>query len=170
MAKLIIIFVAIVSFSQAAIGEEFIREGWPGKGTPGFSAKNDVLVLHETPDKTSPTRNLKFKAGWRIIWDQSKVITRKSVIWTVKREITDGSCGKLAPGVKVEFLQFENQGWGTFRVADQLCSLKATRNKDFDKEDGYPKVEWWIRVLDNTKSSVGWLLIDAKQINHLPRK
>ncbi|MDH3375982.1 MAG: hypothetical protein OEQ39_03320 [Gammaproteobacteria bacterium] len=170
MAKLIHLFIAIISFSTAAIGEDFTREGWPGEGTPRLAAKNDELILHKTPDSTSVSRKLKFKTGWLIVWDQSKVITKKSAIWTVRKEITKGSCGTLSPGDKVELLQFEAEGWGTFKVGDKLCSLKATRDSDFDKEDEWPVVEWWVRVLDHTKSPIGWLLVDAQQVNLLSRK
>ncbi len=170
MAKLITLFIVIVSFSSAAIGEEFVREGWPGEGTPRLAAKSNELVLHKTPDSTSATRRLKYKAGWLIVWDQSKVITRKSVMWTVRKEINKGSCGTLSPGEKVKFLQFETDGWGTFKVGDKICSLKATEDSDFDKEDEWPEVEWWVRVLDHTKSPVGWLLVDVQQVNPLPRK
>ncbi|UCH41198.1 MAG: hypothetical protein JSU67_05855 [Gammaproteobacteria bacterium] len=170
MAKLLILFLAIISFSPAVIGEEFVREGWPGEGTPRLAAKSDELVLHKTPDLTSESRRLKYKTGWLIVWDQSKVITKKSAIWTVKREINKGSCGTLSPGVKVEFLQFEAEGWGAFKVGDKICSLKATRDRDFDKAGEWPEVEWWVRVLDNTKAAVGWLLVDAQQVNLLPRK
>ncbi len=170
MSMLIILFIAIIAFSPAAIGEEFIRDGWPGEGTPRFAAKNNQLVLHKTPDSTSERRRLRYKAGWLIVWDQSKVITRKSAIWTVKKAINRGTCGELSPGDKVEFLQFEAEGWGTFKVGDELCSLKATRDSDFDKGDEWPEVEWWVRVLDNTKSPVGWLLIDVQQVNLLRRK
>jgi len=169
MAKLFLFFLAITSFSSAAIGEEYIREGWPGEGTPRFAAKNNQLILHKTPDSTSESRQLNYKAGWLIVWDQSKVITRKSAMWTVKKEINKGSCGTLFPGDKVELLQFETEGWGTFKVGDKICSLKATRDSDFDKEDKWPKVEWWVRVLDNTKSPIGWLLVNAQQVNLLPR-
>jgi hypothetical protein len=169
MAKLIIVFLAIISFAPAAVGEEFVREGWPGEGTPRLAAKNNSLVLHKTSDTTSRSRHLKYKAGWLIVWDQSKVITKKSAVWTVKREIDKGSCGTLFPGDRVELLQFETQGWGTFKVGDRICSLKATRDKDFDKADKRPKVEWWVRVLDHTKSPIGWLLVDAQQVNLLPR-
>jgi hypothetical protein len=170
MAKLIHLFLAIISFSTAAIGEDFIREGWPGEGTPRLAAKNDLLILHKTPDSTSVSRQLKYKSGWLIVWDQSKVITKKSAIWTVRKEINKGSCGMLSPGDKVEFLQFENEGWGTFKVGDKLCSLKATRDSDFDKQGERPEVEWWVRVLDNKKSPVGWLLVEAKQVNLLSRE
>jgi hypothetical protein len=170
MAKLIILFAAIISFSPAAIGEEFIREGWPGQGIPRLAAKNNELVLHEKPDSTSGSRQLKYKSGWLIVWDQSKVITKKSAMWTVKKEINKGSCGTLLPGARVELLQFEAEGWGTFKVGDKICSLKATRDSDFDKEDKWPEVEWWVRVLDYTKSPVGWLLVDTQQVNPLPRK
>lgn len=170
MVRLQVLFLAIIIISPAVIGGEFVREGWPGEGTPRLAAKNNELVLHETPDSTSESRRLKYKSGWLIVWDQSKVITRKSVVWTVRKEITQGSCGTLSPGEKVEFLQFETEGWGTFKVGDKLCSLKATQAGDFEKEDEWPKVEWWIRVLDNTKAPVGWLLVDAQQVNLLPRK
>lgn len=170
MAKLTILFLLIASFSHAAIGEEFVREGWPGEGTPRIAAKNNQLVLHQTPDLTSASRQLKYEAGWLIVWDQSKVITRESAKWTVKKEINKGSCGTLQPGAKVELLQFETEGWGTFRVEDKICSLKATRDSDFDKAGQWPRVEWWVRVLDNTKSPVGWLLVEARQVNLLPRK
>jgi len=169
MAKLLIVFLAITSFSPAAIGEEFIREGWPGEGTPKLAAKNDHLVLHKTTDIASESRQLKYKAGWLIVWDQSRVITKRSAIWTVKKEISKGSCGTLFPGDQVEFLQFETEGWATFRVEDNICSLKATREKDFDKADEKPIVEWWIRVLDQTKSPIGWLLVDSQQVNPLSR-
>ena len=170
MAKLIIVFLAITSFSPVVFGEEYVRDGWPGEGTPRLAAKNNQLILHKTPDSTSDSRQLKYKAGWLIVWDQSKVITRKSARWTVKKEITKGSCGTLFPGDKVELLQFETEGWGTFRVGDKICSLKAARASNFDKEDEWPRVEWWVRVLDHTKSSVGWLLVSSKQVNLLPRK
>ena len=77
MAMLIILFIAILSFSPAAIGEEFIREGWPGEGTPKLAAKNNKLVLHKTPDSTSGSRQLKYKTGWLIVWDQSKGYNKK---------------------------------------------------------------------------------------------
>lgn len=169
MARLIFSVAVVVIFSSAAFGQEFVREGWPGEGTPRLAAKTDELVLHETPDSTSETRRLKYKTGWLIVWDQSKVITRKSARWTVKKEIKNNICGTLAPGVEVEFLQFELDGWGTFRVGDKLWSLKATRAGDFDKEDDRPQVEWWIRVLDNKKSPVGWLLVDSQQVEALAR-
>jgi hypothetical protein len=159
MAKLIILSIAFFSFSPPAIGEEFIRDGWPGEGIPRLAAKNNELVLHKTPDSTSGSRQLKYKTGWLIVWDQSKVIT-----------INKGSCGTLSPGDKVEFLQFETEGWGAFKVGDKICSLKATRDSDFDKDDKRPEVEWWVRVLDHTKSPVGWLLVDVQQVNFLPRK
>ena len=170
MAKLIILSIAILSFSPAAIGEEFVRDGWPGEGIPRLAAKSNELVLHKTPDSTSGSRRLKYKTGWLIVWDQSKVITKKSAIWTVRKEINKGTCGTLSPGDKVEFLQFETEGWGTFKVGDKICSLKATRDRDFDKAGEWPEVEWWVRVLDNTKAAVGWLLVDAQQVNLLPRK
>ncbi len=169
MAKLKYSVLVIMLVSSAAFGEEFVREGWPGEGTPRLAAKTDELVLYETPDSTSASRRMRYKTGWLIVWDQSKVITRKSVTWTVKKEITKGTCGTLSPGVEVEFLQFELQGWGTFRVGDKLCSLKATQAGDFDKDDERPQVEWWVRVLDNTKSPVGWLLVDSHQVDPLSR-
>ncbi len=169
MAKLILVFLAITFFSAAAVGDVFIRDGWPGEGTPRLAAKNNQLVLHKTPDTTSGSRQQKFKAGWLIVWDQSKVITKKSAVWTVKKEITKGSCGKLLPGAQVELLQFETEGWGTFKVEDKICSLKATRDSDFDKDNKWPEVEWWVRVLDHTKSPIGWLLVDSQQVNLLPR-
>ncbi len=167
MDRLIISVLLVFLFSSAAIGEEFVREGWPGTGKPKLAAKVNELVLYETPDSTSASRRLKYNPGWLIVWDQSQVITRKPVTWTVRKEITKGTCGTLAPGVEVEFLQFEIEGWGLFRVGDQLCSLKATRASDFDKEEEWPKVEWWVRVLDNTKSPVGWLLVDPQQVDRL---
>lgn len=170
MAKLIIVFLAITYFSPAAMGEEFVREGWPGEGTPRLAANNNQLVLHKTADTTSAIRKLKYKKGWLIVWDQSKVITKKSAIWTVKKEINKGSCGTLFPGDQVELLQFETEGWGTFKVENKICSLKATRDSNFDKSDQWPRVEWWVRVLDHTKSPIGWLLVDAQQVNLLPRK
>ena len=169
MAKLILVFLAIISFSAAAVGDVFVRDGWPGEGTPKLAAKNNQLVLHKIPDTTSERRQQKFKAGWLIVWDQSKVITKKSVVWTVKREINKGSCGTLFPGDQVELLQFETEGWGTFKVDNKICSLKATRDSDFDKKNKWPEVEWWVRVLDHTKSPIGWLLVDAQQVNLLPR-
>lgn len=169
MTRLLILFLAIAFFSSSAISAEFVREGWPGEGTPRLAAKNNHLDLYKTPDTTSGSRQLKYKAGWLIVWDQSKVITVKSAIWTVKREINKGTCGTLFPGDRVELLQFVTEGWGTFRVADKICSLKATGDSDFDKADERPKVEWWVRVLDNAKSPIGWLLVEAKQVNLLPR-
>ena len=169
MAKLIIIILAVTFFSPAAVGEVFVREGWPGEGTPKLAAKNNHLVLHKSPDTISEDRILNYKAGWLIVWDQSKVITKKSAIWTVKKEINKGSCGMLFPGDQVELLQYETEGWGTFKVEDKICSLKATRDSDFDKAGGRPIVEWWIRVLDNTKSPIGWLLVDSKQVDRLSR-
>ena len=124
MAKLIILFLGVISLSSAAIGEEFVREGWPGEGTPRLAAKNNELVLHKTPDSTSASRKLKYKAGWLIVWDQSKVITKKSVIWTVKKEIDKGSCGPLSPGDKVEFLQFEAEG-STLILRDQFRNVRV---------------------------------------------
>ncbi len=170
MAKQIILFLATISLSSAAIGDVFVREGWPGEGIPRLAARNDELVLHKTPDSTSGSRQLKYKTGWLIVWDQSKVITKKSAMWTVKKEIKKGSCGTLSPGNRVEFLQFEGEGWGTFRVGDKICSLKAARESNFDKEDEWPEVEWWVRVLDHTKSPVGWLLVDVQQVKLLARK
>lgn len=159
----------MVSFSLAAIGEEFVRDGWPGEGTPRLAARDNQLVLHETPDTASESRKLKYKAGWLIAWDQSKVITIKSALWTVKSEINQGSCGPLFPGDQVELLQFETEGWGTFKVEEKICSLKASRDSDFDKAGKWPQVEWWVRVLDQSKSPIGWLLVEAQQVNLLPR-
>ena len=68
----------------------------------------------------------------------------------------------------MEMLQYETEGWGTFRVGDRLCSMKATRSGDFDKADQRPLVEWWVRVLDNSKSPIGWLLVDSDQVELLP--
>ena len=168
MRKLFFYFLALGFFSSAAIGVEFEREGWPGEDRPKLAARNDQLLLHEMPDPASASRQLKYKAGWRIAWDQSKVITRKSAVWTVKKEIDKGTCGNLFPGDRVELLQYETEGWGTFRVGDNLCSLKATRSGDFDKAGQRPLVEWWVRVLDNTKSPIGWLLVDSEQVELLP--
>ena len=167
MKKLVSLFAVLTLFATAAMAEEYVRDGWPGKGTPRLAAKVNELVVHETPDATSASRRLNFKPGWLVVWDESQVITRKSVTWTVKKEITKGTCGTLSPGTRVEFLQFENEGWGLFRVGENLCSLKATRADNFDKEEDWPRVEWWVRVLDNTKSPVGWLLVDPKRVERL---
>lgn len=167
MTRLVNLVVGLILFSPAALGNDYVREGWPGKGKPRLAAKGGELVLYETPDSTVESRRMKYKQGWLVVWDQSQVITRKSVTWTVKKEITKGTCGTLAPGVKVEFLQFETEGWGLFRVGDGLCSLKATHADNFDKEEDWPKVEWWVRVLDNTKSPVGWLLVDPQKVDRL---
>ena len=168
MKKLFIILLVFGYLSPVAAGVEFEREGWLGADRPRLAARNDQLLLHETPDTASSSRQLKYKAGWRIAWDQSKVVTRKSAVWTVLKEIDEGTCGKLLPGDRVEMLQYETEGWGTFRVGDKLCSLKATRSGDFDKAGQRPLVEWWIRVLDNSKSSIGWLLVDSEQVELLP--
>ena len=169
MRKLLVIFLAFAIFSPAVVGDVYVREGWPGEGEPRLTARNDQLVLHKTHDTTSDSRQLKYKAGWLIAWDQSKVITKKSATWTVVKEIEKGTCGTLLPGEQVEILQYETEGWGTFRLGDKICSLKASRHSDFDKAGQRPQVEWWVRVLDNTKSPIGWLLVNAKQVELLPR-
>ena len=167
MDRLIISVCLLVLYSSAASGSEYVRDGWPGKDKPRLAARTDALIVYETPDSTSGSRRLNYKPGWLVVWDQSQVITRKSVTWTVKKEITKGTCGTLAPGIRVEFLQFENEGWGLFRVGENLCSLKATRADNFDKEEDWPKVEWWVRVLDNNKSPLGWLLVEPQKVERL---
>ena len=168
MKRLFVIFLALGFFTPVAVGVEFERDGWPGEDRPKLAARNDQLLLHEAPLPSSASRQLNYQAGWRIAWDRSKVITRKSAVWTVKKEIDRGTCGNLSPGDRVELLQYESEGWGTFRVGDRLCSLKATRSDDFDKAGQRPLVEWWVRVLDNTRSPIGWLLVDSDQVELLP--
>lgn len=169
MRKLLVVFLALTFFPPAVIGDEYVREGWPGEGTPRLVALNNQLVLHQMHDTASGSRQLNYKAGWLIAWDQSKVITKKSATWTVIREIDKGSCGILYPGEQVELLQYEIEGWGTFRLGDKICSLKASSSSDFDKAGQRPIVEWWVRVVDNAKSPIGWLLVDSKQVELLPR-
>jgi hypothetical protein len=169
MRKLLIVFLAVANFSPAAIGDEYVREGWPGEGTPRLVALNDQLVLHKEHDTTSDSRQLKYKAGWLITWDQTKVITKKSAIWTVINRVDESNCGTLLPGEQVRLLQYEVGGLGTFRVGDTICTLKVAGNNNFDKAGQRPRVEWWVRVLDNKKAPIGWLLVNAKQVELLPR-
>ena len=147
----------------------FERNGWPEEGTPRLTARNDGLVLYKNPDTSSSKRQIKYKKGWLIVWDQSKVITKQSVTWIVKKEIDHYSCGKMMPGEKVEYLQYVAEGVGQFKVKGNYCQMDVYTEGDFNRGAGMPKTEWWVRVLDSEKSSIGWLLVSRGQVIFLER-
>ncbi len=90
LLKMKILFtVAVLSIATLAYGADFETESWPGEGIPVFAAKNDTLLLHEEPSLTSPALTIKYKNGRRVVFDKSKLITKKSEMLTANKEITD---------------------------------------------------------------------------------
>jgi len=160
---------ALVLFPLACLGE-YETNGWGGEGIPRLAASKNELILYKSPNTETSKRKIKYKEGWLIVWDQSKRITIKSAMWIVKKEIVKGNCGVLSPGDNVEYLQYEAEGWGTFRVKGNICSTKVIGDRYFDKNGERPEVEWWVRVLDYTISPIGWLLVNEEQVKFLRRE
>ena len=159
----------LIAFPLVCLGE-YETNSWGGEGRPRFSANKNELILYNSPSLDARKREIKYREGWLVVWDRSKRITRKSAMWIVKEEITKGNCGILSPGDEVEYLQYEAEGWGTFRINCKLCSTKISGDKYFDKNGESPEVEWWVRVLDYTNSPIGWLLVDQEQVKFLSRE
>lgn len=168
----ILFAVAVLFFGTLAYGADFETESWPGEGIPVFAAKNDALILHREASLKSPTLTIKYKKGWRVVFDKSKLITKKSVILTANRKVKDywckGGTVEINPGDTVEYLQYRAEGYGTVRVKGKICEVFL--EDGFDGLDKSPETEWWVRVVDKHKKPVGWILVDRTQLNFLRRE
>lgn len=172
MKMTVLLTVAVLSIGTLAYGADFETESWPGEGIPVFAAKNDTLFLHEEASLTSPTLTVAYKKGGRVVFDKSKLITKKSVMLTANRKVTDlwckGETLAINSGDTVEYLQYRAEGYGTVRVKGKICEVFL--EEGFDGLDKSPETEWWVRVVDDHKKPVGWILVDRTQLNFLPRE
>ena len=168
----ILFTVAVLCIATLAYGADFETESWPGEGVPVFAAKNDTLFLHEEPSLTSPTLTIEYEKGWRVGFDKSKVITKKSVMLTANRKNRDLWCKggnvEIHAGDRVEYLQYGGEGYGTVRVKGKICQVFL--EDGFDGLAQSPETEWWVRVVDEHEKPVGWILVDRTQLNFLPRE
>jgi hypothetical protein len=181
MKILVLAFLFFVAGTNSAVAADFEKEGWPGEGIPGFAAKNSELRLNKLSSKESEEITLPFRIGERITYDQSKMITKKSVTLTAKEKVTKTFCPGMPvpvigqepiiqPGETIEYLQYRAEGYVTARYKGVICEVfVADNNPKFDGLDKKPDVEWWIRVVNDKKVPLGWLLINEDQVNYLQR-
>ena len=163
---------AVLCIATSAYGADFATESWPGEGIPVFAARNNRLVLHELPALNSPLLTVTYKKGRRVVFDKSKVITKKSVMVTANKDIRDVGCkggnAEIHSGDRVEYLQYSGEGYGTVRVGGKICEVFL--EDGFDGMDKSPETEWWVRVVGKDKKPVGWILVDRNQLNFLQRE
>lgn len=170
----------IVCYATVGLASDFETDSSPGEGNPNFSTKNNILILYIQPNVNSSKVTLKQKKDRKILYDKSKLITKKSVTLTAKAEITDLWCADtksskrltpiIKPGESIEYLQYRAEGYVTAKYNNQICEVfimdKIPKFEGIGKE---PIVEWWIRVIDESNKSQGWLLVDKSQVNFLQR-
>ena len=187
----LLLFVAEIC---GAVATDFESDGMPGEGVPGFASKNAELRLNKLPSKESEEIKLPFRIGERIIYDntpskakvritydQSKMITRKSVTLIAKEKVTKTFCPGMPvpvigqepiiqPGETIEYLHYLAEGYVTARYKGVICEVFVADNKPkFDGLDKQPEVEWWIRLVDYKKAPLGWLLVNEEQLDYLQR-
>jgi len=151
------------------------RDGWLGEGRPVLASKKSELVLHEKPSVDSVRRVVPFKVGWKIVFDESKVVTRESVFLTISERIEKTECGRgekvtLEAGDRIEYLQYWSEGRGVVRIGDKVCTRFKVDRSQFAGQDLQPKVEWWIRVINGDGTSLGWLAPDEELVQFLKRQ
>lgn len=171
----------------------FEHDGWPGELIPTFSTRDVALTLHKSPDTASESVALPVKAGEvisnanfnkaasRLSYSQSKVITRQSVMLTSTATVTDFSCRTrptpaaegnpvIRPGEQIEYLQYRAEGFILARYGGAICEVYVMDDPPkFSGMDEQPEEEWWILLVDPSKKSLGWLLVEEAQLDFLPR-
>lgn len=165
-----LIFIVLLSLPILSHAE-YQRQGWPGEGRPGFTAKGSTLVLYEKPDRISREFTIDFEPNKVILWDSSRVVTINPALFKIAVAIPDESvygCETPQLGDTIEYLQYHSEGFGVFRIYGKVCDIEMYPDEAF-KELENPNVEWWVRVLDNTKTPIGWMLVGGQQINFLSR-
>lgn len=164
---------ALLALSQGASGDIFMRDTWPGEGTPVLVAGSDTLTLHSNPSLESPIRQIAYQAGWRIPFIRSVMHTLKSSEVRVVQDATleiicDGVVDdhRFTTGDTLEYLQYRAEGYVTARVAGRICEVPLLIHEEvFDDKYEGPVVEWWVQVKYGDGSSPGWLLIDESQVD-----
>lgn len=185
-----IVFCAICT--QSAISVFAFESGlWPGEGRPVFVAKMD-LNLHEKPSADSLiVKNITIPKGQKIDFIETRYRTTKSGLVKVESSFTGtarsyGSIdflskndyyGKgtdtsinLKSGDTIEFLQYRAEGHGFFKMNGEIleCDLSGFNEKVTVISE--PVTEWWIRVVNEKKESIGWVLINEKTVEFLDRE
>lgn len=207
-----VLILFILFFASSAFGTDFETDGWPGEGIPSFSTKNSFLNLYSFPTTTSNQIKYNLEKGTKIVFDksklikeskeateipaktvyfdESKLITTRSVTLRAKSEIDDIYCkdtGKIkikmpdgterfvergtvpiVPGDTIEYLQDRPDGYITVKFKGNICEVFiGGYPPKFDGLEKQPVVEWWIKIVDENKMPKGWLLYDKSQVNYL---
>ena len=175
----------------------FDSELWPGEGIPRFAAKTDSLVLHKEPSLSSPVvAKHPVEKGEEILYDQTRfrtirpgrVTTRQSgvllgrslgnITYLSKERYYSQEPGWTAipyqESDSFEYLQYRAEGSCLIRRNSEVLEiegcpwLSGSQAHHFHVE-AKPIMQWWIRVIDKHKQPVGWLLVDEKSVEFLPR-
>ena len=89
-------------------------------------ARSDSLKLRRTPHTDAPTVTVPYRAGWKVIFDESihRTIQSRTIVVKSTKSIAI-SCGgsmiyTFKKGEESEYLQYAAEGHGTARVGGKI--------------------------------------------------
>lgn len=176
----------------------FDSELWPGEGIPRFAAKTDHLTLFKEPSCSSPvvTQHRRQK-GEEISYDHTRFRTLRAGLVTAEHAglLRGRSFGSLmylpqeryyshepawkeipyTAGDSFEYLQRRAEGTCLIRHEGEVLEIEACPWEAGAQAGGFtvttpPVTQWWIRVTDEHTQPLGWVLVDDKGVEVLPRK
>ena len=167
----------------------FESELWPEEGRPSFRALKD-LRIHQSPYLSSPlVKNFKIIKGQKIIFQktifrtvkpsQIKVVSPVKIIgqpygpikYLSEQEYYSTSIPEKVfsfdSGDTFECMQYRAEGQYLVRIKGEIVGLDLTEELNLESE---PETEWWVNVVDISGKSIGWLLIEEKNVEFRDRE
>lgn len=171
----------------------FVSELGPGEGRGRLIAKAPKLVLRvDAGQWTQLATTLQMAPGARILFDMERYGTVRPSIVTAQQpgELTARSFGAVRylpeaqyydmtlpwrtfaydSGSTLEYLQYRAEGECLVRRASEVLEvencpwLDANSPSSFTVDWPEPITEWWVRVINDERTPLGWLLIDKRVV------
>lgn len=176
----------------------FESELWPGEGIPRFAARVDHLTLYQEPGKSASVLvKHPVQVGEEVTYDEIRFRTLQSGQISARRagtflarnfgdiaylskEIYYSSAGgwekiSYEAGDSFQYLQYRSEGSCFIRHDSEILEIDWCSWVGISQTNGFdvtkrPVTEFWIRVVYNEEPLKGWLLVDGKSVEMLPRQ
>jgi len=171
----------------------FVSELGPGEGEVRLVAKGTNLMLRVDAGHWSElATTLQVTPGSQILFDIERYATVRPSMVTARQsgELTARSFGAIAhlpraryydrtlpwrtfaydSGAALEYLQYRSEGECLVRRESEVLEvencpwLDANNPSSFTADWPEPLTEWWVRVINDERTPLGWLLIDKRVV------
>jgi hypothetical protein len=172
-AAMIEAILLLFALQQPAATAEYVSSRCPGEAGIGFVTTRPGLWVYARPDRASFRRQIRFRTGWRVAFDECRARTKSGIDVSTTSPV-EAICGdddvRVPAATQLRYLQYEGEGWGAVRFNGRICRVDLSRAEfaGVDPRDPSrgPITESWVRVIHADRTVVGWLLIGPDEDRH----